>query len=314
MKKLFAGLLSLLLISGLMAQETKESGKITVVEGKDKTVVKIGNEGVVTVEEGKDTTRIKFGNKGVTIIEDEDGTSVNWDDLEDNDNDSSLMEEDEKEGAKKKKKFKPHWSGFEVGINNYVNSDFDMSLTPANSFMDLNTSRSWNFNLNFMQYGFGLGTDKVGLVTGLGLEWSNYHFDNGNVISEGPDGEIVRYDVPDENASVQKSKLQTTYLNAPLLMEFQIPVGKKRVFLSGGVVGGVKLGSNTKMVYTVNGDKQKDKVKDDFNINVLRYGFTARIGYRNLKIFANYYPTALFEKGKGPELYPFSVGLTLLSL
>ncbi|MFW5644957.1 MAG: outer membrane beta-barrel protein [Bacteroidota bacterium] len=220
---------------------------------------------------------------------------------------------EKEDDQKKRDKFKPHWAGFEVGINNYVNKDFAMDLAPENSFMDLNTSHSWNFNLNFMEYGIGLGSDKVGLVTGLGLEWSNYHFDHGNVIMKNDDGRIVEKTLMEENASVQKAKLQTTYLTAPLLMEFQIPLGRKRMFISGGVIGGVKLGSKTKMVYTVNGHKQKDKVKDDFNISPLKYGFTARIGYRNLKLFANYYPTSLFEKEKGPELYPFSLGLTLLS-
>ncbi|MFW5821581.1 MAG: outer membrane beta-barrel protein [Bacteroidota bacterium] len=311
MKKLFTTLMSLLMVAGLLAQGTTKAGKVTVVENEEKTVVKIGDDSAFTIEEGKDTTKIKFGNKGVTIIEDEKGTRVDWDDLEDKDSE----EEDENEDKKKEKKskFKPHWAGVEVGINNYVNNDFTMELAPANSYMDLNTGRSWNFNLNFMEYGIGLGTDKVGLVTGLGIGWSNYHFDNGNAIIENEDGNIVEYNISNESASVQRSKLQTTYLTAPLLMEFQIPVGKKRLFLSGGVLGGVKLGSKTKMVYTVNGDKQKDKVKDDFNMSVLRYGFTARVGYRNLKLFANYYPTSLFEKGKGPELYPFSVGLTLLS-
>ncbi len=309
MRKLFTTLMSLFLVAGLLAQETTKTGKVTVVEDEEKTMVKIGDDGVVTVEEGRDTTKIKFGNKGVTIIEDEKGTSIDWDDLEDQKPKGNGDEDDEK----KRGKFKPHWAGFEIGINNYVNSDFSMVLAPENSFMDLNTSRSWNFNLNFMEYGIGLGTDKVGLVTGLGIEWSNYHFDGGNVISENEDGFIVEKTLMNDNASVQRSKLQTTYLNVPLLMEFQVPLGKKRMFLSGGVIGGVKLGSKTKMVYTVNGDKQKDKVKDDFNMSVLRYGFTARIGYRNLKLFANYYPTSLFEKDKGPELYPFSVGLTLLS-
>lgn len=303
--------MSLLLVGGLLAQETTKAGKVTVVEDEEKTVVKIGNDGVVTVEEGKDTTKIKFGNRGVTIIEDEKGTQIDWDDLDDKDSNGDDNEDNDKN--KNRNKFKPHWAGFEIGINNYVNNDFSMVLAPENSFMDLNTSRSWNFNLNFMEYGIGLGTDKVGLVTGLGVEWSNYHFDDGNVISENEEGFIVEKTLMDENASVQRSKLQTTYLTAPLLMEFQIPLGKKRMFISGGVIGGVKLGSKTKMVYTVNGDKQKDKVKDDFNMSVLRYGFTARIGYRNLKLYANYYPTALFEKGKGPELYPFSLGLTLLS-
>jgi hypothetical protein len=178
--------------------------------------------------------------------------------------------------------------------------------------MELNTSPSWNFNLNVLEYGLGLGTDKVGLVTGLGFEWSNYHFDGDNVIDK-ENGIIQPYFVPVENASIRKAKLQTTYLTAPLLLEFQIPAGKKRVHISGGVIGGIKIGSRTKMVYTVSGNKQKDKVKDDFYLSPLRYGFTARVGYRALKIFANYYPTALFKSNKGPELYPFSVGLTLIS-
>ncbi len=179
--------------------------------------------------------------------------------------------------------------------------------------MDLNTGHSWNFNLNFIEYGLGFGTDKAGLVTGLGIEWSNYHFDGANNIIENTDGIIEEYLLPNENSSVQKTKLQTTYLTAPLLLEFQIPAGKKRVYLSGGVIGGLKICSKTKMVYTLNGDKQKDKVKDDFNLASLRYGFTTRIGYRSVRFFATYYPTALFESGKGPELYPFSLGLTLLN-
>lgn len=311
MRKLFTTLMSLFLVAGLLAQETTKTGKVTVVEDEEKTMVKIGDDGVVTVEEGRDTTKIKFGNKGVTIIEDEKGTSIDWDDLDDKGSNGNGDEDED--NKKKRDKFKPHWAGFEIGINNYVNSDFSMELAPENSFMELNTSRSWHYNLNFMEYGIGLGTDKVGLVTGLGISWSNYHFDKGNVIEKDANGFIVEKNLTNENASVQKSKLQTTYLNAPLLMEFQIPVGRKRLFISGGVVGGVKLCSRTKMVYTISGNKQKDKVKDDFNLSVLRYGFTARVGYRSLKLFANYYPTSLFEKGKGPELYPFSVGLTLLS-
>jgi len=312
MKSIISTLVSIIIAVTVMAQETTTIGSVSVTEDKDKTVVKVGNPEKISVTESRDTTRIKLGNRGVTIIEDEDGTDINWSELDDSDDmDFDSDDGDEKE-YKKKSKFKPNWAGFEVGINNYVNKDFEMNLDPENAFMDLNTGRSWNFNLNILEYGLGLGTDKVGLVTGLGFEWNNYHFDNGNVIYKNEDGVIGEYLVPVDGASVRKAKLQTTYLTAPLLLEFQIPAGKKRVHISGGVIGGIKLGSKTKMVYTDAGNKQKDKVRDDFNINSLRYGFTARVGYRALKIYANYYPVALFEKGKGPELYPFSVGLTLI--
>lgn len=306
MKKSISTLLILLITFSAFAQQVTEAGSVKVTEDGNKTTVTIG-EDLITFEESQDTTKVKIGNKGVTIIEDEDGNEIEWSDLNDEGDD------DDNDNEKKNKKFKPHWAGFEVGINNYMDKDFQMNLPDNAPYMDLNTGRSWNFNLNILEYGLGLGTDKVGLVTGLGFEWNNYHFDGGNVVYEDSEGNIQPYYLPEENASIDRAKLQTTYLTAPLLLEFQIPAGKKRIHLSGGVIGGVKIGSKTKMVYTVSGDKQKDKVKDDFNLNSLRYGFTARLGYRSIKLYANYYPVSLFESGKGPELYPYSVGLTLLS-
>ena len=321
MKRIVFTLMSLLLVAGIFAQDTIKAGNVSVTEDANKTVVNVG-QGTLTIEENQDTTKIRLGKKGVTIIEDENGTKIDWSDLEDEeeaeieeDAEQSENEEAAKEEDGKPGKFKPNWAGLEVGINNYVNKDFSMELAPEHDFMDLNTGRSWNFNLNFLEYGISLGTDKVGLVTGLGFEWSNYHFDDGNVIEE-VDGIIQRYDIPEQNGaipSIQRAKLQTTYLTAPLLMEFQIPAGKKRIHISGGVIGGVKIGSKTKVVYTLEGDKKKDRNKDDFNLSSLRYGFTARVGYRNLNLYANYYPTPLFESNKGPELYPFAVGLRLLS-
>ncbi|MCK4465033.1 MAG: outer membrane beta-barrel protein, partial [Bacteroidales bacterium] len=111
--------------------------------------------------------------------------------------------------------------------------------------------------------------------------------------------------------SLEKSKFATSYLTVPLLLEFQVPAGKRsrRLFFSGGVIGGLKIGSHTKMVYKENGNRKKDKNRGDFNLSPLRYGVTARVGYRALKVFANFYLTPLFEDGAGPELYPFSVGL-----
>ena len=88
---------------------------------------------------------------------------------------------------------------------------------------------------------------------------------------------------------------------------------KHRIFFSTGVIGGVKIGSSTKVQYEGT-EKGKDKTRNDFNLSQFRYGLTARIGYGGFRVFANYYPTPLFEEGKGPELYPFTVGLILLKL
>ncbi len=268
-------------------------------EKGDTTRIKIRENELIIVE--GDTTRIKIGDKNISIIEGDDGTSVKVTESED---------DEEEYSTKKKKKFKGHWSGIDFGLNNFVDHEFSMTRTGEEQFMDLYTGKSWNFNLNIKQYSIGFGTDRLGLVTGLGLEFNNYHFDGDNNIQE-VDGNIVTKD--DYPSTLTKSKLKTTFLTVPLLLEGQMFGAKrsKRIHVSGGVIGGLKLGSSSKVIYKEDGNRKKDKTRDDFNINPLRYGLTARLGYKALNVYANYYMTPFFEKNNDPELYPVAVGLSI---
>jgi hypothetical protein len=95
------------------------------------------------------------------------------------------------------------------------------------------------------------------------------------------------------------------------MLEVQIPVSySSTINLGAGVTGAVKLGSHTKVVYHDDG-KQKDKNRDDFNLNLLRYGVTARAGYEMVQVYGTCWLSPMFEKGRGPELYPFEIGLAL---
>ena len=281
-----------------------------VIETPDKTRITLGENEVLIVEENGDTVRVTLGSRGISIVEGDEGTEIKVIEMDDDEEgEDNRTDDDNKE--RKKKKFKPHYAGLEIGLNNYLTPDFSMNLPPEQRFMDLNTGRSWNFNLNFLEYGLGLGTDKVGIVTGLGFEWTNYVFDNQNSITKDENGDIVEY-VPDNAGNIIKSKMNMTYLTAPLLLEFQIPAGKKRIHLSGGLIGGVKIASNTKIKYEIGGQKSKEKSKGDYNLAPLRYGATVRVGYRALNLYANYYLMSLFGENGGPELYPFSIGLCLI--
>jgi hypothetical protein len=278
-------------------------GKVEVIETPENTRVTLGEDEVLIIEESGDTVKVKLGSRGISIIEGENGTQVKVLDM----NDFS-----EKSTRPKPKRFRPHFAGLEVGLNNYVTPDFSMTLPPGDRYMDLNTGKSWNWNLNIIDYGFGLGTDKVGIVSGLGFEFINYNFNGQNSIRKDPvTGEIVEY-VPSYAGNITKSKMNITYLTAPLLLEFQIPVPRKRIIISAGVIGGLKLWSNTKIKYTVNGEKSKEKAKGDYNLSPLRWGLTARAGYRALGFYATYYMTPLFKTDLGPELNPFEVGLSFV--
>lgn len=303
------------MVGGIYAQETgaenKEEKKEekSVVKEEGKTEVKIGNNEFIKITEQEDTVQVKVGKKGVKVVEGEEGTTVDIIDLDEEDNDNVTI--------KRRKKFRGHWQGFELGMNNFLDSDFAFGPAVGDEYMDLHTGKSWNVNLNILEFNLGLIGNSVGLVTGLGFEFNDYRFDNPiTIVKDAANNNvIIPFDYSVEFLPPiypEKSKLSTTYLTVPLLLEFQVPNANKknRFYVSGGIIGGLKVGSKTKVVYRTNGAKQKDKVRDDFNLSPFRYGVTARVGVGPLKLFGNYYLTPLFEKNKGPELYPFTIGLT----
>jgi hypothetical protein len=202
--------------------------------------------------------------------------------------------------------FRGHWSGFEAGLSNYTYAE-SMNLPSEISYMSLNTSRSNVFNLNFSQVNIGF-SKFTGLVTGLGINWNIYRFDGSNSIVADPDSEVSEL-IPDNSVPVKKSKFNTLYLNAPLMFEVQIPAGYSRLNIAAGVIGGVKLNAWTKLVFE---DGEKVRTNGDYNLNLLRGGVTARVGYQNFMIFGTYYLTPWFQDLKGPNGYnlePFEIGI-----
>jgi hypothetical protein len=195
----------------------------------------------------------------------------------------------------------------EAGFNNYIHVA-SMTLPEEISYMTLNASKSNCFNLNFSQVNIGF-SKYIGLVTGIGLNWSNYRFENFNSITVGTDG-IVGELIPDNSVLVKKSKFSMLYLNVPLMFEVQIPAGySNRLNIAAGVIGGLKLNAWTKLVYE---DGEKVRTNGDYNLNLLRGGVTARIGYENFMIYGTYYLTPWFQDLKGPNGYnlePFEIGV-----
>ncbi len=250
-----------------------------------------------------DTTVINIGNRTITIIEKNGQTDVNID-----------RDEHRRRAANRQPRpFKGHWSGFQIGLNNYVDGDFSISPGPEAEFMELHAARSLNLNLNFFQHSLTIKSNNIGLVTGLGLELNNYRFAN-NVGITRQDGEIVPVDYDETGISLDRSRFRTYYLTVPLLLEFQSGHTRRsdRAYFSAGVIGGLNIGANTRVVYRDNSQKNRDRVRDDFYLSPFRYGLTVRTGYRSLNLYANYYPTGLFRSDRGPGLYPVAIGFSII--
>jgi len=268
---------------------------VTVVEDGSKTDVKIGDSTIDISDNEKDTVKIRVGRKAVVIAEGRHGSSIKYDQLDD---------EEYKHWTGHSPKFKGHWSFFEMGVNSFANVDY--TGYDEKNFMDINHNKSMEVNINLFKLDFGLQKHKnnIGFVTGLGLNFNDYRFTNEYTIKN-EDGYVVP--VPITEPYLEKTKLSTGYLTVPLLLEFH--AGKSGLWMSVGVIGGLKMGSHTKVV--IADTKYKDH--DDFNISPFRGGGTARLGYKGINIFGTYYFTEFFREGRGPVMNPYSIGIGIIN-
>ena len=208
-------------------------------------------------------------------------------------------------------KFTGHWAGIDFGFNGFANAEYS---DYQNEFMDNDLLRSNSTFINFFQQSIGLQHNRntIGLVTGIGLQLKSYRLDKNTTIRRNNNGLIQPETLYfDQN---QKSKLSIVSLVVPLLAEFQIPVNhyENRMYLSGGFYGGIRLSSHTKIKYRIDGKKEKLKVPGHYSIHDFKYGAMFRAGYRWVNVFATYDLVPLFRNEKGPEITPFTFGVTLI--
>ncbi|MBW8323738.1 MAG: outer membrane beta-barrel protein [Prolixibacteraceae bacterium] len=211
--------------------------------------------------------------------------------------------------------FEGHWAGVELGVNSFIKSDYSLYPAAENNFLENNLLLSNVLNINVLQYSKGLQQTRntIGLVTGIGLSLQSYHLNSNTTIELDENRKVIPQTLFFD--SNQKSKLSSVYLEVPLLVEFQIPVSHfaNRVYFSAGIIGSKRLETHTKIKYRKNGERQKLKSPGDYSIRDFKVSGTIRMGYRWINLFASCDVVPLFEDRRGPELYPFTVGIKLIS-
>jgi len=314
MKRTLILLIATAIISQAFTQNTSGVSRIkedqrSAADTTDNMTIVIGDD-LVSIKDQDSAVNIRIGSRGLTILESLEGDRrMEFEKYEKPESHAWDQDEDNGNRYRGARSFRGHWAGIEAGFNNYnhVNS---MTLPNDISYMKLNTSRSNCFNLNFSQLSIGFSRH-IGIVTGVGLNWNNYRFEGMNTIATGNE-DYVEEVVPDRPSPLKKSKFSTLYLNVPVMLEVQIPAGYgHRLNLAAGVIGGIKLNAWTKMVFE---DDEKFRTNGDYNLNLLRGGATARIGYGNFMIYGTYYLSSWFQEMKGPNGYnlePFEIGLAL---
>jgi hypothetical protein len=214
--------------------------------------------------------------------------------------------------------FRGHWAGIGVGFNNYVNKKLSTHLTGDDQFLDLKAARSLNVNINIVQFSFAIRGDYMGVYTGAGIDFYNYFFSGNNNIMDTL-GKIVikKYINPTFNTeyTLQKSKLTVVCITVPIIFEYQFPkkaARNKRFRVAGGVLASFTVNSYSKVVYTPYSAVFTEFNDDSFYLHQFRGGVTVRGGYKFVNVYANFYPTPLFDTSKAPTVYPVDAGLSIV--
>lgn len=267
----------------------------------------------------QDTIKIQLRHKLLTILVSPTDTALYGD---------TLRERIDELRRERRNKF-TYWSGLDLGLNNWVGPDGDTDLDADVDFMQLDAFRSRFFAINFMEQKVEFGDHRAGFLTGLGLEYTSYHLVNNVDLAYNTDSV---YGITVETPDYTKNKVRQTGIRVPLMFEFNtkkapLPTTAEEVralekaggysrkgnfHIAAGVVGTWYFDTMYKQKYEQYGDKQKDRSSGDHHLLPYRAAATVRLGWGAWNFFGEYALTSLFEDGKGPELTPFNVGLTIV--
>ncbi len=176
--------------------------------------------------------------------------------------------------------------------------------TPDN--LELNTINR-GFNV-FGMYNYQFGRSNFSFAIGAAI-CSHNMYTNAFVGVE--DNKTVFTPIVD-SLDYKKSKLSVTYLDLPF--EFRLKTIKK-FRLAIGFKAGIIIDKHTKYKGNDPMGSDGDVVIKSDNVKYLekyRYGPVFRIGYKWANFMAYYQLSDLFKPDQGPEMFPVSVGITLM--
>jgi hypothetical protein len=331
MKKIFP-MLAMILFAGKLGAQQKQDTVIvelaktsrvifTIRDRNDLEILKHYNfdqlfHDILKKLEANDTTALSKRDSAATDrpVAENESTEEDWGTTGSTDNGSDDNGDDHWEHRNQRGRT---WQSFnfDFGTNNYLsNGKFPDS---ENEAFSVRPWGSWYFAASSIQR-TRLGK-KFFLEWGIGVSWYTFKFEKDNIIMQKDDDGVHFVEDTNPERNYTKSKLSASYFMASLVPVIDFNDNNQRVriwegdessFRIGlGPYIGYRVGSHSKVVYKEDGDREKDKERDNFYLNNFRYGARLQLGYRTTDVFFNYDLNELFSEGKGPKLNAFSFGI-----
>lgn len=172
----------------------------------------------------------------------------------------------------------------------------------------------------YLAYDFPISNSTFSFAAGIGISNSNIYFDDQvAVLNRGADS--IRFMNVDTTAGTnfyKKSKLSTTYLEAPFEIRFYAnKANRNRGFKAAvGMRVGLLMGTSSKTRHSAPDMPSLIVEKANSNRYTQKWRFapTVRIGWGNFSLYGSYNLSPYFNTGQGPEVFPYSVGIAISGL
>ncbi len=214
--------------------------------------------------------------------------------------------------AKPNPRFATQWGMVDLGFNR-LHDNTDLSTVPDNheSIFRLRESKSINVNVWVFNGRLRLNEtrrQKWYMTTGLGLQMYNFRFEAPyQYTSASPEYPTL---IDSSRQGFQKNKLGFTYASIPLGLLGKTRIGDKWLVYGGGVMGGMRIASWTKLKTEGYG---KEKNHDAFNFQPFNACVYGELGVDDIiRLYGTYQLTALNKTGV--DQHPFAIGIRFIGL
>lgn len=200
-------------------------------------------------------------------------------------------------------KFEPHISGIYLGYSRMADGFLNFGNPEE---VDLQANKSWDIGFTLFDGSLALTRDNSwGLSAGLGWGYTSFRVD-GNYAFNKVDGMTQLTPGLEGEGAYSQSRLRYFYFRIPVTVEWQKKFGRKGpLFFSVGAEAEIRHGVKSKVKFA----GQKRNIGNDLNVHPLGVNLLAQAGYGDLGVYLRYSTYSLFQKDKGPKLYPYSFGL-----
>ena len=263
--------------------------KVRIIErpaSRDSTVVIRQGDTVIMVREPLDVDSISVSTRRFDISVGPDGV---------------LITKNEEE-----KRLVTRFLLMDIGFAGFL-SDGSLNMPEELEFLDLRGGKSRNVNLQLFTQRVMFAKNHMNFSYGLMFEFNKYRLQNDIRLVEGESP--LMFEVVDKD--LRKNKLKAAYLYIPIMFGVESkPEKLGRSFRArAGMYAGVLTSSKQKLIEEIT---DREKIRDDFNLNRFRYGIRGEMGYGFVNFYVHYSLAPMFKDGQGPELQPINFGIMLL--